>query len=248
MAKRIVLMGCLGLALMLVCQDEAEAQRRAGGSRVRTGTVVRSGPKGTSNGTFRTQVQNDRADRTRTVIRDGQATTPRGERGVQSSNTIQGTGQGSYDREWSRTTTDPNGKSRTWTGEGSGNVDRTENGLTRTYEGTTTAPNGQEYTVNKTAETVKTETGFERDATRTVTDSSGNVIGTGESHTTGVRGEGTTTTGSWTGRQGTSTYQGQSQRGEDGVDHTWMLTGPNGRTGSGESHWDADLEPVEDER
>lgn len=229
---------------------EAQAQRRGGGGgRARTGAVTRTGPKGTSTGTFRTGIQNDRASGTRTVNREGQATTPRGNVNTQSTNRLERTGTNTYDRDWSHSTTGPNGQTRTATGEGSGTVQKTDGGVTKTYQGTATTQNGQTYNVSKTAETTKTETGFERDATRTVTDSDGNVVGSGDSHTTGVKGEGTTTTGSWTGPAGTSTYDGQSQRDGDTVNHTWMTTGPDGGSRSGESTWTVSPSqpPVEDE-
>ena len=239
---------CLSLALLASLHVDAEAQRRGGGgggNRNRTGTVNRTGPKGSSTGTFRTQVQPDRANKTRTVKRNGEVSTPKGDRTVQGQSTTERTGENTYDRDWSRTTTDSQGQSRTRTGEGSGTVEKTDSGFTRTYQGTTTTPNGQQYNVSKTAETVKTDSGLERDTTRTVTDSAGNVVGTGQSHTDGVKGQGTTTTGSWTGSAGqTSTYEGQTQRGEDGLDRTWMTTGPEGQTRSGESHWTVEVQPT----
>lgn len=239
----------LVLALLISSQGEAQAQRRGGGSRARTGTVTRTGAKGTSTGTVRTGVQNNRSTGTRTVNREGQASTPRGQVNGQGTSTIQRTGTNTYDRDWTHTTTGPNGQTRTATGQGSGTVQKTDTGVSKTYQGTTTAPNGQTYNVSKNAETTRTETGFERDASRTVTDSEGNVVGSGESHTTGVKGEGTTTTGTWTGPAGSSTYEGQSQRDGDTVNHTWMTTGPNGNTRNGESTWTVSPSspPVDDE-
>lgn len=229
---------CLGLVLLVGFHSEALAQRRGGGgNRARTGTATRTGPRGTSTGSSQTRVQNDRASGTRTVNREGQATTPRGQRSTQGTNTVEKTGKNTYDREWSNSTTGPNGQTRTSSGQGSGTVQKTDTGVTHTYEGTTTAPNGQTYNVSKSSETTKTDSGFERDASRTVTDSAGNVVGSGESHTTGVKGEGTNTTGSWTGTAGTTTYEGQSQRDGDAVNHTWMTTAPTGQSRTGESTW-----------
>ena len=237
-ARKFLSTGCLCLTLLLGFHAEAQAQRRAGGgSRARTGTATRTGPRGTSTGSYQTQVQNDRSSGTRSVNREGQVTTPRGERNSQRSSTVQKTGTNTYDRQWSNSTTGPNGQTRSSSGQGSGTVQRTDTGVTHTYQGTTTAPNGQTYNVSKSSETTRTDTGFERDASRTVTDSSGNVVGSGESHTTGVKGEGTTTTGSWMGPAGTTTYQGQSQRDGDTVNHTWTTTPPNGQTRNGQSTW-----------
>ncbi len=186
----------LSLVLVFGSHLEAQAQRRGGGQR--SGTYQRTNARGkSSQGTWQSTRQTERGDGYRANQRNTQVNTERGAVNRERNSRTERTGEQTYQRQWDQTTTGPNGNSRTWSGEGTGSVERTENGATRDYQGTVTTPKGQEYGVDKTATTTKTDDGWERSQSKTVTDSNGNVVGTGQSHSNGGQGQGVETTGSW---------------------------------------------------
>lgn len=220
----------LGLTLIFVVgvQEDAEAQRRGG--RSRTGTYQRTNSQGqTRSGTWSQNRQRERGKNYRKANSETQVNTERGTWKRERNNSVERTGEGSYDRSWERTTTSPNGTSRTWEGQGSGTVERTEGGSTRTYQGTATSPKGNEYGVDKVTTRTKTDSGWEKSTTKTVTDSDGNVVGSGERNSVGTQGEGVTTTGSWTNEnQGTRSRQARWQY----IDGRWVRSGENSDGGS----------------
>jgi hypothetical protein len=207
----------LSLVLVLGSHLEAQAQRRGGGQR--SGTYQRTNASGkSSQGTWQSTRQTERGRGYRDHQRNSNLNTERGTINRERNSRTERTGEQTYQRQWNQTTTGPNGDSRTWSGEGSGSVQRAENGATRDYQGTVTTPKGQEYGVDKSATTTKTDDGWERSQSKTVTDSNGNVVGTGQSHTSGGQGQGIETTGSWTNhnRDQTTDYHGTTIRSEDG--------------------------------
>ena len=224
-----ITMICGLVAVMLFSvQEQAEAQRRGG--RSRSGNYQRTNARGQSpNGTWQGHRNWERGKGYRKSQAGQQAETPRGTFSRQRNSSTERTGDNTYNRRWDTTKTGPNGNSRTWKGEGSGTVERTDNGYTNSYQGTATSPRGQEYGVDKTTTRSKTDDGWQKSTDRTVTDSNGNVIGTGSSTSTGAKGEGVTTDGSWTHQKSgrTTDYNGSTYRTDDGLQRDQSISSPN---------------------
>ena len=227
-SKASVVFG-LALVLLVGVQEDAEAQRRGG--RSRSGSYQRTNARGQAkSGTWSTKRQTERGQNYRNTNRQTDVNTERGTWKRERNNRVERTGENTYDRSWDQTTTSPNGRERTWKGEGSGTVERTDNGHTRTYEGTVTTPRGQEHNVDKVTTRTKTDTGWEKSTTKTVTDSQGNVIGSGERNSVGTKGEGVTTDGTWTNERNgnTTTYNGSSQKTDEGWERNREYSNSNG--------------------
>lgn len=236
--KKFLIVG-LSAALLVGAYGEAEAQRRGGRSRggtqqrTRTGTFQRTNANGQSrNGTWMRQRQTEAGQGYRNRSTNTTVNNDKGTWNNSRNNSVERTGDNTYQRSWDSTTTGPNGQSRTWKGEGTGTVDRNGDTTTRTYQGTATSPKGNEYGVDKTTTRTKTDDGWEKNTTKTVTDSSGNVVGTGDRNSTGVKGEGVTTTGSWTNEKNGSTHNYSNHARWQYVDGQWVRTGENSRGGS----------------
>ena len=123
--------------------------------------------------------------------------------------------------------------------------------VTRNADGSVTRDKNSTYTnetTGKTWEVDKTSTttpngqgGFTTTRDSSVTAPDGQVVGTGQSTTTGQKGQGTQTTGSWTNQNGQSwQYEGQTLHPESGqADHSQTVTTPTGqqRTTTGTAKW-----------
>ncbi len=150
---------------------------------------------------------------------------------VEGSTTWTNNGDGTYNKEGSRSVTGPNGETRTGTTSGSGSVTKTENGVSKTYNGTLTNGQGQSYDVNRQADYSRNGDGTgSRNGSHSLTDSDGNVVRSGNSSTLYTPGQGTETTGSRTNSQGTRYYEGSNQRTEDGRVYNGAVTNGQGET------------------
>lgn len=249
-------------ALLVLSQSDASMAQRKGG-RSRSGTVNRTNRSGqTHTGNWQGHRSWEKGKGYRSSQGNTSVTTDRGTWNNQRQNNVTRTGDNTYDRNWNSTTTGPNGNSRTWQGQGSGQVQRTDNGYTKTYEGTATGPKGQEYNIDKTATGTKTDDGWQRSNSTTVTDSQGNPVGTSQHNSTTSHGEDggwqrnadtTVTNGAGnvvgsgqhttTGGQGQGTETNGSWTGRNGhttdynskweyVDGQWVRTGTNSNGGS----------------
>lgn len=195
MNHKTLLVGLILAAGFTTFVEEANARPR-GGSR--QGTVTR-------------QRQPGQAQRTYQGTRTGaQGKTSQ----VNRNNTTQRTGPNTFSREGQQTVTGPNGQQRTQQSQGTGSVQRTENGYSKTYDGTITNDRGKTVDVNRTTDVTKNADGTKsRDSTGTYTNSQGQVIGTGQSNSTYTPGQGTETSKSYTNSQDkTWNYEGQSSQ------------------------------------
>jgi hypothetical protein len=197
-------------------QGEQRRQRTGEGTFEHSGSQTRTGP----NGNERTRSHEGRGEVNKTEngvskSYEGTRTNPKGETStVNRESNFSKTGEGTYERSGSQTVTGADGSERTRSHEGSGTVEKTDTGYTKSYDGTRTNPNGETVNVNKTKEVNKTEEGVTIDRTHTVTDDSGQTLRDGSSTTVKNQdGVNTTFEGSRTNKDGTnSTVNGERTR------------------------------------
>ena len=116
---------------------------------------------------------------------EGTRTNAKGETSkVNRENSFQKTGDGTYERSGSQTVTGPNGQERTSSYEGSGSVQKTDSGFSKTYEGTRTNAKGETVDVNRSKEVTKSDGSVTVEKSHSVTDSSGQTLHSDSTTTT----------------------------------------------------------------
>jgi hypothetical protein len=197
----------------LVC---GSVEARPGGGRARAGSNTRSGsvtrPNGRT-GTFQGQNTWTRGQGNAQNSYQGTRTNAKGQSStVNRQQNVTKTGDNTFHRDGSQTVTGPNGKSRTSTASGDGTVQKTDNGYTKTYEGTRTNANGKTVEVDKTVNVQKNADGtVTRDREVEYSKPTGEALGTSKTSTTHTPGQGSTTTGTYTNQNG-KTWTGESTR------------------------------------
>ncbi len=183
-------------------QGQGTWQRNSeGGSRTYNGTVTgangREGQVERNSNWNRTENGRERNWEHTTTAPNGQ------ERTVEGTSTTTHNGDGTYDRDSSRTVTGPNGESRTSTASGSGTVNRTEDGVTRSYQGTQTNSNGDVFDVNRDGQWTRNGDGTVTESrSHQVTDSQGQMVRSGESTGTWTQGQGGERNSTYSNRHG----------------------------------------------
>lgn len=240
----------LGVALVagsLPAQAGPRGGGRGGAARAKSGSYSKSGSYQRTNRNGKTRSATSQGTGTWTRNR-GQRShqyrgTVTGQNGksaeVERGTTLKRTGGNTYSKESRQTWTGPEGNSRTRSQEGTGEVNRTDDGWNKSYEGTYTTGKGETYNVSKEADHSRNEDGSrttERDVT--VTNSAGQTVGSGSASTNAVPGQGTTTTGTVTGPSGTRGYEGSTTPGEGGWMHQGTWSNEEGQVvRQGETTW-----------
>ncbi|MBS2038545.1 hypothetical protein JST97_26430 [bacterium] len=205
---------------------------------------TRTGPNGQTSDVNRNTTVNQTG--TNSWHRDTQqtVTSPNGQQRsweAQGNGSINKTSNG-YEKNYNGTFT--NSKGNTTDVNRTTDVTKNADGsVTRDKTSTYTNENtGKTWEVDKSSTTSNDGQGVwttNRDSS--VTGPNGQTMGTGQSTTTGQRGQGTQTTGSWTNQNGQSwQYQGSSTHPQAGeTDHTQTVTNPNGqaRTTNSTAKW-----------
>ena len=234
----------LACALVGGASEPALARGRAGGAR--TGSFGRQGSyTGAQGRTSSAQGQGtwSRGQGMRSRNYEGTRTGPGGQtQQVERNQNATRTGQNSWHRDGGQTVTGANGQTRTRTSSGDGTIQKTENGYTKSYDGTVTTNKGQVINVDRGVDVTKNADGtVSKDRSVDYTNSEGASLGSGQSSSLRTPGQGTTTTGSYTnGRGNSSTYEGSSTpSGDHGVNHQQTWTGAQGQTRSsaGQARW-----------
>ncbi len=143
------------------------------------------------------------------------------------------TGQGTWSREGGQTVTGPDGQTRTRSHAGEGSVQKTEDGYTRSYDGTITNSKGKTINVDRDVDVSRNADGtVTKERSVDYSHPDGTLLRSGDSTTLITPGQGAQTTGSRTNHVNgqTSTYEGSRTRTEGGYDHQGSWTGPQGNT------------------
>ena len=204
---------------------------RPSGTQSRQGSFT--GPQGHT-GQFQGQSTVTRQPGSYQKQYEGTRTAPNGQTSsVERQTSVQKTGDNSWHRDSSQSVTGADGQTRTRSQSGDTTVQKTDDGFTRSYDGTRTNAQGQTVNVSREVDVSKNADGtVTKDRSSEVTGQDGAVLGTGQSTTTITPGQGSTTTGSHTQRDGaTRTYEGSRTQDSSGA---WTgertVTGPEGRT------------------
>lgn len=215
----------------------ARSAPAAGRAQPKSGTFQRQGTATGSQGktgTYQGQGSWQRGEGTYNRQYEGTRTGPNGNtQQVNRQQNVTRTGENTYKREGSQSVTGADGQTRTRSHSGEGSVQKTDDGYTRSYDGTVTNSKGQTVNVDREVDVSKNADGtVTKERSTEVSSPEGTPLRSGESTTVITPGQGSQTSGSHTNHVngGTSTYEGSSTRTEGGLDHQGSWTGPQGNT------------------
>ena len=205
----------IAVALAALVCGSVEA-RPGGGRAPRSGGSTRQGSVTGANGrtgTYQGQNSWTRGNGSAQNNYQGTRTNGKGQTStVNRQQNVTKTGDNTFHRDGSQTVTGPNGKTRTSTSTGEGSVQKTDNGYTKTYEGTRTNANGKTVEVDKTVNVQKNADGtVTKEREVDYSKPTGEALGTSKSTTTVTPGQGSTTTGTYTNQNG-KTWTGEGTR------------------------------------